>query len=158
MAGIKGLTLLQRFNNKYVIAENGCWEWQNALNTGGYGTMSDETGKVVGAHRISYRLFVGEIEDKYLVCHTCDNRKCVSPFHFFKGTYMDNMQDCISKGRRKQRGKNKLGRTKSYSQLTFTHGTQNMYYKQNCRCPDCSDWRIRENKIRMRRYYEAKLK
>jgi hypothetical protein len=34
-----------------------------------------------------------------LVCHTCDTSDCINPEHLFLGTYSDNVQDAIAKGR-----------------------------------------------------------
>src|SRR5207245_8507487 len=51
------------------------------------------------AHRVAWVLSRGRIQEMRLVCHKCDNPKCVNPFHLFIGTFKDNMQDMIKKGR-----------------------------------------------------------
>jgi hypothetical protein len=42
---------------------------------------------------------VGPIPDGMLVLHTCDNPPCVNPDHLYLGTWKDNMQDRIKRGR-----------------------------------------------------------
>ena len=60
---------------------NGCWVWTACRNAKGYGRISDETGKVVLAHRLVYGLIVGKIPDKMQIDHTCYNKSCVNPDH-----------------------------------------------------------------------------
>jgi hypothetical protein len=83
---------------QYVeIADNGCWEWSKHL-LDGYGSI-EYKGKDTGAHRFSYTITKGEIEPNMLICHTCDNRKCINPDHLFQGNHQDNMDDMKKKGR-----------------------------------------------------------
>lgn len=88
---------------------SGCWEWQGALNSTGYGNVSWH-GKVYTAHRVAAWL-VGLIahpsaprnkQDQGYVLHTCDNRKCCNPKHFFLGSYSDNQFDAYKKNRKRQ--------------------------------------------------------
>ena len=57
-------------------------------------------GKTEFAHRMAYRLYVGEPGDLF-VCHHCDTPLCVNPDHLFLGTATDNIRDAMRKGRRK---------------------------------------------------------
>lgn len=47
-----------------------------------------------------------------VVCHHCENRRCVRPGHLFLGTALDNTRDMFAKGRaNKTRGEG-TGRAK----------------------------------------------
>lgn len=76
-----------------------CWEWQGAIDhKWGYGQIS-VAGKMQLAHRIAYKLAYGSLPDDLLVCHKCDNPRCVRPDHLFLGTSTDNAHDKVRKGR-----------------------------------------------------------
>jgi len=82
--------------------ETGCIEWTGTLHRDGYGKMTVRIAgrdATINAHRLSYMVNVGEIPDGLMVCHTCDNRKCINPEHLFCGTAKDNAQDMIAKDR-----------------------------------------------------------
>lgn len=88
---------LERFMAKVQKTDN-CWLWTGPLSPLGYGYFS-LNAKTVGAHRAAWTLLRGEIPKGMLICHRCDNPKCVNPDHLFVGTDYDNNIDCIKKGR-----------------------------------------------------------
>ena len=76
-----------------------CWLWNGGVNKRhGYGYFKLKRTSI-GAHRISYSIFKGDIPDGLHVLHTCDNKKCVNPDHLFLGNAQDNMTDKTLKGR-----------------------------------------------------------
>ncbi len=93
-------TPLERFSEKYVVLDIGCWEWSGHRQKQGYGTFSID-GEMVLAHRAAWVLTVGKIPEGMNVLHSCDNPPCVNVDHLFLGTQKDNIQDMISKGRDK---------------------------------------------------------
>jgi HNH endonuclease len=80
---------------------NECWIWIKGTDSKGYGRFYIGR-KSLGAHRVSYMIFKGNIDDGLCACHTCDTPECVNPDHLWLGTMQENTQDMIKKGRSKQ--------------------------------------------------------
>lgn len=98
---LRGLPLKERFRRQYRIGE-GCWEWTGAVDADGYGRIRGELFGIdfKKAHRLSWVLANEKpIPDGMVVCHSCDNPRCVNPAHLWLGTHDENMQDKIAKGR-----------------------------------------------------------
>lgn len=88
----------QRFLDRCMPEPNsGCWLWVGKQN-GVYGLLRFGD-RFQMAHRVSYRLFCGEIPDGMQVNHRCDFPICVNPDHLWLGSQADNMRDCREKGR-----------------------------------------------------------
>ena len=97
------LTLEERFWSKVSIPEDPaeeCWLWMGSLLGVGYGSIT-AFNKEDRAHRVSWMLHhnTDRIPEGMVVCHKCDVRACVSPYHLFLGTQGDNMRDMVKKGR-----------------------------------------------------------
>lgn len=80
-----------------VIQENGCWIYRKS-SSGSYSKVRWES-KWISAHRASYEVFKGSVEDKKWVCHTCDIPKCINPDHLFVGSASENRKDAVFKKR-----------------------------------------------------------
>jgi hypothetical protein len=94
-------TVEKRFFSK-VEKTDSCWLWKGH-KTLGYGKISMGRGNLQWAHRISYIIHKGEIPEKMLIMHTCDNPPCVNPEHLEIGTYSINLKDAYKRGLHKPR-------------------------------------------------------
>ena len=102
------LELIERFHEKWELdKESGCWVWTASTAGKGYGQIKiPGQRRNIYAHQLSYIIHYGEIPSGMMVCHTCDNPRCVKPSHLFLGTAKDNLQDMKLKGRHLNGAKN----------------------------------------------------
>lgn len=88
--------LLRKFNNFIgKVNKNGCIEWVGSINRYGYGYMYYRC-KTYAAHRLAYMLEFGVIPSKKFVCHSCENRKCVTVEHLFLGNPKESINEMLN--------------------------------------------------------------
>jgi hypothetical protein len=101
----EGRSLVDRFwASVDVRSGDECWYWLASTTPAGYGQLGyyDPAAKrtvIVRTHRLSYLMHHGPLVDGLVVMHSCDNPRCVNPHHLSQATQLDNMNDCIDKGR-----------------------------------------------------------
>lgn len=67
-----------------------CWLWTAADNGVGYGQLRKSTGVNVYAHRLSYEMAHGPIDEGAEVDHLCRVTDCVNPAHLEAVTPLEN--------------------------------------------------------------------
>lgn len=91
------LTLVERFDQVPIRAENGCliWPLQPSQDCG----RVRVNGKKLRAYQFAFRRAHGPVPSGKVIRHTCDNRRCVNPEHLVLGTQADNIRDMYLPGR-----------------------------------------------------------
>lgn len=75
-----------------VDAEGPCWEWTGALDGRGYGVFYEGPGRETQrAHRVAYRLLVGEPPEDVVLDHLCRIHRCVNPDHLDPVSNRENL-------------------------------------------------------------------
>lgn len=80
------------------VDPDGCWLWSGSVNQYGYGHLS-VNGRLVQAHRFSFELSNGPIQDGAELLHSCDTRRCCNPRHLSEGSRAENVHDMARKNR-----------------------------------------------------------
>ena len=103
------LSVIKRFWKKVNKTKNGCWEWSGCKWKSGYGQIKVR-GKRWKAHRMSFLIHHGYLDETLCVLHKCDNRACVRPDHLYQGTKGNNAEDCVNRERTARGTKNALAK------------------------------------------------
>lgn len=97
-----GNTREEKFWSKVKRTNNPdeCWEWQGIKNSRGYGVSAilTVTPIIRSAHRKAFYYAYGIVPTAF-ICHTCDNPPCCNPKHLYEGSYQDNANDRVRRGR-----------------------------------------------------------
>lgn len=112
-----------------------CWNWQRGHDGNGRGQINIK-GKWLRAARVAYELTHGNLPSGMLVCHECDNPRCINPAHLFLGSPAVNNSDRSQKGRTRNgdrrgegNGNNKLNAAQ-VQEIRWKHATGAYTLKQ----------------------------
>lgn len=83
--------LAERLWAKVEWSEDGCWVWQGAVTSAGYGSIK-VGGCMRGAHVVAYELSGEVIPEGMQLDHLCENKRCVRPSHLEVVTQQENIQ------------------------------------------------------------------
>lgn len=94
-----------------VDRSDDCWLMNDPRGAKYVPKFGTAPGKVTKVHEIVAVAAHGRRPEGMMLCHSCDNRKCLRPSHLYWGTAQQNSEDAWRNGRR----------TMSPEQLTAMH-------------------------------------
>lgn len=79
-----------------------CIEFVGSWTKGGYGHLKlPDERKNIRAHRLAFSLHMGrELKPHEMICHKCNNRRCLNITHLYIGDHQTNADDRGKRGRR----------------------------------------------------------
>ncbi len=108
------MPVLERFLSKISVTDSGCWEWQGAKNSDGYGIVIINY-KQIRTHRFLYEYYHGSICPDLQIDHLCRNRVCCNFFHLEQVTSRENTRrGMVGKHNNHSKGENHYQRKKTH--------------------------------------------
>jgi hypothetical protein len=86
------LYTIVRVMRKIEFMDSGCWEWRGAIS-GKHAQVRKSDGVIEYAHRYILELVGIPLTKKDVVCHLCDNQRCINPDHLSVGNRTINGWD-----------------------------------------------------------------
>ena len=95
---------IERFEAKVDrdVVGDACHLWTGERTSNGYGRFDTGGRRRVRAHKVAYALAFGFVPAGLVVRHKCDTPLCCRPGHLTIGTQLQNMRDCVERGRQAQ--------------------------------------------------------
>lgn len=119
-----------------TVADGDCLLWTGAVaGKPGRKYGCAWMGEPIKAHRFSFLVWNGALDDTLMVCHRCDRPLCVNPEHLYQGTNTDNVRDAVERGRHRNGESDK-----THCPSGHPYSDENTYrYKNQRQCRICRD-------------------
>lgn len=98
-----GAATLARIAKRVSVDTNGCWLWQGAKTSRGYGAIAfmvegRRRSLSRSVHRVVAEVVYGPLPADALICHVCDIKACCNPEHLYVGDRLTNARDARERG------------------------------------------------------------